>query len=167
MPDSSTNRCVTLVNRLRQPARKPPGRRHPRSLSPGDADARSRQDNRSVLMMRAPTTAGSAEAISARTGIRAVSRGGSSSVCRARGISRRRMAPRCMGNGSRPTCLYGQWGRWRKGWASVPWPGCSRSILIRCCHGWSPPPTSSKPSPSTSCTMCTSRRCNWTNSLPC
>ena len=51
-----------------------------------------------------------AGAISARTGIRAASHGGSSSVCRARGISRRRMAPRCMGSGSRPTCSSGLWG---------------------------------------------------------
>jgi hypothetical protein len=39
-------------------SRLPSVRRHPRSLSPGDADARSRHGTSSVLMMIAPTTDG-------------------------------------------------------------------------------------------------------------
>ena len=107
---SSTHRGVPPVNRPRHPARRPPVRRSPCSLAHGDTDARSRHGTRAVLMMRAPTTAGWAGATSAPTGLRTARHSGSASVCRAMAIARRRMAPRGMGSGCRPTWSYGRWG---------------------------------------------------------
>ena len=48
---------------------------------------------------------------------------------------------------------------WPRDWASAAPRGCSRWTPIRCCSGWSKQPSSGAPSPSTSCTMYGSARC--------
>src|SRR2546422_22635 len=77
------------------------------------------------------------------------------------------MAPRCMGSAWRPRSWCGRWAHWRRAWASVLSPGCSRWTRTRCCSGWSRWRTMPQPFPSISCTTCVSRRSNWMNSLRC
>src|SRR5262245_631518 len=81
--------------------------------------------------------AGAAWAISAPMAILIADPGGNCNVSPARNISRTRTAPRCMASALRSTCWCGRWARWRRAWAFVPWPACSRWTPIRCSRGWS------------------------------
>jgi hypothetical protein len=114
--------------------RHPPSH-HPGSYSREDAGARLTHGSSSVPTRSAPITAGWVGAPSAPMAIPVANRGGNFSVSRARTISRKRTARRCMARASHPSGSCGQWAHWPKAWASARWLGSLRSIPIRCCSG--------------------------------
>ena len=159
--------CAACEQAIEAP-RLTPLLRHPRRFLRHEAAAvMSTPPIISVPIVTVAMVAGSGWAISRPTVIPAVDRGASCIARAAGAISKRPTARRCMASASRPTCWYGPWARWRKAWASALSPGSSRSTRTRCCSGWSRWQTMLWPSRSISSTTCASRRCNWTNSLPC
>ena len=129
-PTSPTVRPVSRRPRTQRPRHLPPHRH--RSPPAGAARARSTPPASSAPIRTVPIMAGWAAAISRPTAIPAAAPGANGTAPPARAISWRPTARRCMASASPPTCWCGPWARWRKGWASAPWPGCSRSIPTPC-----------------------------------
>ena len=129
--------------------------------------ARSTPPPISVRTRIAGTGVGRPGGISAPT---AIPMGGAGANCCASSVAAtfwRPSAQSFTGSGHRLTSSYGSSAAWPKAWASGARRRSSRSIPIRSCSGWSRPPTKCEPFRTISCTICSSARCNWTNSTPC